>query len=135
MKFKRLMAMVMAVSLIVAFMPAFASAAPGGEEANANSTVTIRGTKALSAAAQFTVKEGLTSLNGYPVTYGDQYGERSIIVDLGTYNVNNQSFRIPGVDEIFNVQTGTAGKPTDNTAACFGLTRYSTYKLARPAVT
>lgn len=108
MKFKRLMAMVMAVSLIVAFMPAFASAAPGGEEANANSTVTIRGTKALSAAAQFTVKEGLTSLNGYPVTYGDQYGERSIIVDLGTYNVNNQSFRIPGVDEIFNVQTGTA---------------------------
>lgn len=84
MKFKRLMAMVMAVSLIVAFMPAFASAAPGGEEANANSTVTIRGTKALSAAAQFTVKEGLTSLNGYPVTYGDQYGERSIIVDLGT---------------------------------------------------
>lgn len=99
--------MVMAISLIVAFMPAFASAAPGAEEANANSTVTIRGTNALSPAAEFTVKEGLTSINGYPVTYGSQYGQTCITLDLGTYNVNNKSFRIPSVEEIFNVGTGT----------------------------
>lgn len=82
MKFKRLMAMVMAISLIVAFMPAFASAAPGAEEANANSTVTIRGTNALSPAAEFTVKEGLTSINGYPVTYGSQLARLALLLTL-----------------------------------------------------
>ena len=107
MKFKRLIAMVMALSLVAAFMPALASAAPGGEEVLANSTVTIRGTNALSVLPLNLLLEGLTSINGYPVTDGSQWGEPCITLDLGTYNVNNRSFRIPSVGDIFNVGTGT----------------------------
>lgn len=84
---KKLLAALIAALLVLTLVPVSALAV-------ANSTVTIR-----AALINVPFKSGLTKINGYSCSTSSG----SLVIDLGKYNVNNNSFKLPKAEDIFQM--------------------------------
>lgn len=95
MKWKRFFAVALMAMLLVTAISVSAAA-------QANSYVEIRCT---SSSVSLRADKPST-YEGYDVTYTTKYGLPAVKIDLGTYNVNNKSFRIPELSTFFDVPKG-----------------------------
>ena len=84
---KKLLAALIAALLVLTLVPVSALAA-------ANSTVTIR-----AALINVPFKSGITKINGYSCSTSSG----NLVIDLGKYNVNNKSFKLPKAEDIFQM--------------------------------